>query len=343
VLEPTIVTFLFRVTLSVTDRVLESVVAPATPKDELRVVGPDTPRDELKVVVDETAKVPVIEALDVEGLNTNLSTPEEFLIDKIPPVIVTLDVVVSELLKVRDPVKRLFAFTVNWSDAASPIVTLLLAISAPVKVVVPVTPRVELKVVAPVTPRDEFKEVVPITPSAPEIVVLPDAESTRNLVTGVPAPSVILKNSVAGVVLPAIVKPPLNVARLVAVKVPVRVVLPVTPRVELSVVAPVTPKVELSVVAPVTPRDEFSVVAPVTPSVPAIVVLPDAAVILNLLVLMATSPVIARVLLSVVAPVTFNDDERVVTAATANVPAITVFPDAEETVNLFVLIVKLPL
>lgn len=94
---------------------------------------------------------------------------------------------------------------------------------------------------------------------------------------------------------------------------------------------------------PVTPKVELSDVALVTPSVPAIAVLPLDAVMLNLLLLTATSPVTFNVDDSVVTPVTANVVDRVVAPDTPNVPAIEVFPDAAVTINLFVLIVKLPL
>ena len=81
------------------------------------------------------------------------------------------------------------------------------------------------------------------------MVVFPFAVSTKNLVTGEPAPSVILKYSVAATVLPAIVTPLLNVARLVTPRVPCKVLLPAmfavppTHRFSLIPAPPVTTRV----------------------------------------------------------------------------------------------------
>jgi len=89
-------------------------------------------------------------------------------------------------------------------------------------------------------------------------VVLPVAESTKNLVTGVDAPSVILKNSVAAVVLPVIVTPLLNVARLVTARVPCKTVFeamfafPPTQRFPLIPVPPVTTRVPVVVLVELT-------------------------------------------------------------------------------------------
>ena len=87
-----------------------------------------------------------------------------------------------------------------------------------------------------------------VTVTVPSIIVLPVAESTRNLVIGVPAPLVILKYSVAAAVLPEIVTPLLNVARLVTPRVPCKVVLPAT------FAVPPTQRFSLIPAPPVTTR-----------------------------------------------------------------------------------------
>lgn len=137
----------------------------------------------------------------------------------------------------------------------------------PVNVEVPVTPNVPAIVVSPLEAVTTNLLVLtltfPVTPKVPEIVVLPLDESTRNVVTGVPAPFVTLKNSVAAVVDPATVTPPLNVAKLVTSKVELKLVVPVTAKVDESVVAPVTPKVDDSVVEAETLSEPVNVAADV--------------------------------------------------------------------------------
>ena len=71
----------------------------------------------------------------------------------------------------------------------------------------------------PVVALNALSVVLPAL-NVPDIVVSPDAESTKNLVAVL---SVILKYSVAAVVLPAIVIPLLNVAKSVNVERPVTV------------------------------------------------------------------------------------------------------------------------
>jgi hypothetical protein len=137
----------------VTSKVEDKFVAPVTPRVEDRVVAPVTPSVEDSVVDAETDNEPVNVAAEVAGLNTNLSRPPLVLTLKIPPFIVIFDDEVTLLLNVAGDANVLVALTVNVSDEASPSVEFPFAISAPVSVVTPVTPRVDDRFVAPVTPR----------------------------------------------------------------------------------------------------------------------------------------------------------------------------------------------
>ena len=136
------------------------MVIPVTSNAALRVVVDVTPNVPPTVALLVTPKVPVIVAADVDGLNTNLSTPPAVLIDSDPPFIVTDEEDVNVLLNVIGLAKVEVALTVNVSAAKSPRVTFPFAFRAPVRVVVEVTPNVPDNVVLPVTPKVPPTEVL---------------------------------------------------------------------------------------------------------------------------------------------------------------------------------------
>jgi hypothetical protein len=117
---------------------------------------------------------------------------------------------------------------------------------------------------------------------------------------------------------------------------------------DVRVVAPVTLTVDENVAAPAWAEEPESVVTPVTPSVPPTVVAPvmDALASVEAPAVKVEenvpAPVTANVLPRVVAPVTPRVLDKLVAPVTPSVPAMTVFPDAAATVNLFVLTATSP-
>jgi len=123
----------------------------------------------------------------------------------------------------------------------------------PLRVVLPVTPNVP-PILALLLIVAEDKVVAPAD-KVPATVVLPVAVSTKNLVAGVAAPSVIRKYSVAAVVEPDNVNPLLNCTLPIFKSVPVMFRLPPTykspaiPTPPATVNAPVVELVEAVVLS----------------------------------------------------------------------------------------------
>ena len=118
-----------------------NVVVPVTPRDDDKVVAEVTPNVPPTVALPLTPSDPVIEADAVVGLNTKILVAPEFLMARVPPVIVSVDVVANVFDVDIGELNVEVELTVNVSAESLPKVIFAFAIKAPVKVVVPVTPR----------------------------------------------------------------------------------------------------------------------------------------------------------------------------------------------------------